>query len=407
MRAPLHLVAALALAAAPALAADAKGGPSVDQRIEQGLFAADQMEDGAPSVGGAAVPRMLGGRPSDAQADVSLSAPTGATRLRTTLAPVDIEQRIDKGLTAAGESSTFPPDYAYGAFQRGWFLTAFSLALERAKTGDAKAETLLGVLQARGLGVKQDLAAAADWYKLAGEAGDAEALYALGQMYMDGRGVKEDEAKAADLFRQAADADDHPGASRELGYLLLEGKGVDKNAMLAAAYLRRAAAQGDMDAQYTLGGLYVEGVGVAADDGQAARWYGEAAHSGHVGAEVEYALMLLAGRGVTKDEAGAASWLSHAANADNPVAQVRLARLLVEGRGVDADPAAAARWYMIAKAQGLDDKYMEDWLATQDPAIRKAAEKAADDWIGHGPKWVEASAAPARPAPAPVDNAVE
>ena len=44
--------------------------------------------------------------------------------------PDDIGARIDKGMTAAGEESAhLPPDYAYGAFQRGWFLTAFSLAL--------------------------------------------------------------------------------------------------------------------------------------------------------------------------------------------------------------------------------------------------------------------------------------
>ena len=54
--------------------------------------------------------------------------------------------RIDKGMTAAGEKSAIPPDYAYGAFQRGFFLTAFSLALERAKKGDAPAQTLLGEL---------------------------------------------------------------------------------------------------------------------------------------------------------------------------------------------------------------------------------------------------------------------
>ena len=219
--------------------------------------------------------------------DVSLSAAAGPTRLRTTLDPVDIEQRIDKGLTAAGEQTTFQPDYAYGAFQRGWFLTAFSLALDRAKNSDAAAQTLLGVLLSRGLGVKQDLPAAADWFRLAGKAGDREALYALGQLYLQGQGIPQDVVKAAGLFRQAADLG-HAGAARELGYLLLQGKGEDKNAMLAAAYLRRAAANGDMDAQYTLAGLYVEGVGVVANDALAARWFGEAARNGHIGAEVEY-----------------------------------------------------------------------------------------------------------------------
>ena len=118
------------------------------------------------------MPLTLGVPPQAEASDVSLDAPTGPQRLRTTLEPVDIGQRIDKGLTAAGEETHFPADYAYGAFQRGWFLTAFSLALDRAKVGDAPAQTLLGELLSRGLGVKQDLAAAADWYGLAGRSGD-------------------------------------------------------------------------------------------------------------------------------------------------------------------------------------------------------------------------------------------
>ncbi len=341
---------------------------------------------------------------SGANQDASLSDPPGPTVLRTTLDPLDVEQRIDKGMTAAGEESAIPPDYAFGAFQRGWFLTAFSLAIDRAKEGDAAAETLLGVLLARGLGVKEDLASAAEWYSLAAKAGDREALYALGQLYLSGEGVEKDPAKAADLFRQAADKN-QAAASRELGYLLLAGNGVEKNALLAAAYLRRAAGLGDMDAQYTLAGLYVEGVGVVANDALAARWYGEAAENGHLGAEVEYAIILFNGRGVEKDEAAAASWFKRAAESDNPVAQIRLARLFADGRGIDKDPAAAARWYLIAKDRGLDDAYMEDWLSKLDAEKLKTARAAADEWARSRQRWMQVAADPQ--AGAPVDNQVE
>src|SRR5262249_6273356 len=47
-----------------------------------------------------------------------------------------------------------PPDLVYGAFQRGYFLTAFALATNRVtNAADAKAMTLLGELYANGLGV--------------------------------------------------------------------------------------------------------------------------------------------------------------------------------------------------------------------------------------------------------------
>ena len=391
--------AALAM---PALAQSTGAPATIDERIDRGLGA--NLPANPLAIESLGAPSTLGAPPALGAGDVSLTVPTGPNRLRTTLEPIDIEQRIDKGLTAAGEQSSFPPDLAFGAFQRGWFLTAFSLALDRAKTGDSAAQTLLGVLLSRGLGVEPDLSAAADWYSLAGKAGDPEALYALGQLYLEGQGVEPDQVTAADLFRQAAD-EGHAGAARELGYLLLQGKGEEKNAMLAAAYLRRASGLGDMDAQYTLAGLYVEGVGVVADAALAARWFGEAAKNGHVGAEVEYGIILFNGDGVTKNEAAAVYWFARAANTDNPAAQLRLARLLAEGRGVDADPAEAARWYLIAKDQGLDDDFMEDWMRRLDPEARDAAQKAADAWSRPGlQRQAAVSPEPARP---PVDKQVE
>lgn len=379
---------------------------TVEQRIEEGL-GADTLGSTVPQV---LLPPSLDdpttfGASLAGPDDASLVAPTGETgRLRTTLEPVDIEQRIDKGLTAAGERSAFPPDLAYGAFQRGWFLTAFSLALTRAEKSDAPAQTLLGVLLSRGLGVKQDLSAAADWFQLAGASGDREALYALGQLYLAGQGVAQDIKKAAEMFQRAADLG-HAGAAREYGYLLLQGKGEAQNAMLAAAYLRRAARLGDMDAQYALAGLYAEGVGVVADDAHALRWFGEAARNGHVGAEVEYAIMLFNGRGTKPDPQSGAFWLKRAANSDNPVAQLRLARLLAEGDAIGEDKAEAARWYLIAKSRGMDDDAMEDFLKRLDTTTRETAEAAAAKWNG-GRDRLQAAISP-ESGQSPVDNTVK
>ncbi|HWT30277.1 MAG TPA: SEL1-like repeat protein [Propylenella sp.] len=345
--------------------------------------------------------------PIGASPDASLTAAQTGQRLPTPL-DAEIAYRIDKGLTAAGEASAIPADYAFGAFQRGYFLTAFALALERAKGGDAAAQTLLGELLSRGLGVKQDLAAAADWYGLAAAQGEAEAIYALGRLYLDGRGVSQDVSRAADLLEKAA-KQGHPVAAREFAYLLLQGKGRERNALLGAAFLRRAAGLGDMDAQFALGGLYVEGVGVVRNDTQAARWYGEAARNGHVGAEVEYAIMLFNGRGVNKDEAVAAHWFRKAAGADNPLAQVRLARLYAEGRGVDKNPAEAARWYVIARSRGVENPAMEDWLKRLDGPTLNEAVAAAEEWSRMRQVSRRVAAAPPSTAPsaAPMDNSPE
>jgi uncharacterized protein len=389
----LVVTAILVLLLAPVHAEQASPAdrPSVADRIEQGLT------DAARPPPGAAAPELLSPAPLSAglgeigTPDASLADPITPSRLLTPLDSADIEQRIDKGLTAAGEKSAFPPDYAYGAFQRGWFLTAFALALDRAKAGDPTAQTLLGELLSRGLGVKQDLVAASDWYRLAAENGDPEALYALGRIRLEGRGAGQDFAKAADFFEQAAKKG-HTVAARELAYLLLQGKGRERNAMLAAAFMRRAAAGGDIDAQYALAGLYVEGVGVVADEAQAARWFGEAARAGHIGAQIEYAILLFNGRGIEKNEALAAAWFREAAQADNPVAQVRLARLLAEGRGEEKNPQEAARWYLIAKRRGIQDDFLEGWFTALDEPTRQAATHEAERWGRSRGEWMQAAA---------------
>src|SRR3974390_766919 len=69
--------------------------------------------------------------------------------------------------TAPAPPAGPPPDMAYGAFQRGYFITAFSLATDRVTNdADPKAMTLLGELYAEGLGVPRDDRRAAEWYRL-------------------------------------------------------------------------------------------------------------------------------------------------------------------------------------------------------------------------------------------------
>lgn len=315
----------------------------------------------------------------------SVHAPAGAAGEReppegvgTAAAGEEIDKRIDRTLEVAGEERS--ADYAYGAYQRGYFLTAFAIALQQAKRGQAPAQTLLGELLSRGLGVKRDYAEAAGWYELAAKAGDPEALYALGRMHLEGLGVEKDAASAAELFEQAGSRG-HPVAMRELAYLLLQGRGLEKNPMLAAAHLRNAARAGDMDAQFVLGGLFMEGVGVVRNEAEAARWYAEAARNGHIPAQIEYAILLFQGSGVPKDEAVAARWFRQAALTDNPVAQVRLARLLAEGRGVNKNAQEAAKWYLLARRQGLRDEVMEDQLLRLAADERRAAEAAAERWL--------------------------
>ena len=58
-----------------------------------------------------------------------------------------------------------------------------------AERGDARAQTLLGLLHEHGRGVPQDYVAAAHWYSFAAAQGDPTAQYLLGLMYDKGHGV--------------------------------------------------------------------------------------------------------------------------------------------------------------------------------------------------------------------------
>ena len=96
-------------------------------------------------------------------------------------------------------------DLAFGAFQRGYYLTAFNEATKRVEQKqDPKAMTLLAELYANGLGVKQDDNKAAEWYGLAAERGDREAMFALAMFRIGGRGGAKSREDAAKLLATAA-----------------------------------------------------------------------------------------------------------------------------------------------------------------------------------------------------------
>ena len=97
-----------------------------------------------------------------------------------------------------------PADAAYGAFQRGLYMTALNLALPRAEAGDSAAQTLVAEILSRGLGVPRDEAKAAKWYRLAAEQGVPAAQFQYALMLLDGRFVKKDPQGAYALM-QAAD----------------------------------------------------------------------------------------------------------------------------------------------------------------------------------------------------------
>ncbi|ACL62020.1 tetratricopeptide repeat protein [Methylobacterium nodulans] len=299
----------------------------------------------------------------------ALAAPTlSTTRMLpgpTTLPPAD--------------SADPKADVAYGAYQRGYYIAAFREAtkrLEKDRT-DAAAMTLLGELYSQGLGLRQDPAKAAEWYRLAANLGDRSAMGLLGMMAIEGRGIAKDPAAGRAWLEKAA-AKGEPTACYNVALILL-GTGVPEDLNRAAALLRQAADQEVPAAQHALGILYLKGRGVEKDPAQAAQLFRRAADNGDVAGEVEFSILLFNGEGVPKDEARAARYFRHAAGRGNAVAQNRIARLYAAGRGVPKNLVEAAAWNMAASAQGLTDAWLTQALAGLNPEERARAERLAAD----------------------------
>lgn len=274
------------------------------------------------------------------------------------------------------------PDLAYGAYQRGLYLTAFreaTLRLEK-NNDDAAAMTLLGELYNQGLGVAMDPKKAAEWYLLAAQRGDANAMASLGLMALDGRGMEKDPVQGKAWLEKAAEKG-NAVACHNLALLLLTS-GSDMDLEQAVGLLRKAAEAEIPDAQHALGVLYLKGRGVAKDASEAARLFERAARNGSSVGEVEYAILLFNGEGVPASESQAARYFRRAAAKGNAIAQNRLARLLVVGRGVPANKVDAAAWHILAAAQGLTDPWLDNALKDLTTEERARAERLVAERLG-------------------------
>jgi hypothetical protein len=91
----------------------------------------------------------------------------------------------------------------YVAYDRADYRTALSVWLPQAEKGEAAAQTYVGEIYEKGLGVPPDHAQAAAWYRKAAEQGYPRAQINLGHLYELGLGVARDPAEAVRWYRQA------------------------------------------------------------------------------------------------------------------------------------------------------------------------------------------------------------
>jgi len=255
-----------------------------------------------------------------------------------------------------------PPDDAFGAYQRGLYITALNLALPRADGGDAAAQTLVAEIYSRGLGVRRDEEKAAKWYQAAAEQNVPEAQFQYALMLLDGRFVSKDEEQAFALMEDAANAG-NAMAQFNLAQMIV-GRNTSADALArAVTYYEKAARAGVPDAQYAMAQVYANGAGGRkADKAEARKWLERAARHNFDTAQLDLGTWMVEGIGGSRDERGGFAWLKIAAEGGNVAAQNRLAKLYRAGVGTEADPIAAAAWYILARRAGLTDFEMDGFL---------------------------------------------
>lgn len=271
-----------------------------------------------------------------------------------------------------------PADYAYGAFQRGYYLTALKLALPRAESGDPAAQTLIAELYWRGLGVGKDQKEGARWYAFAADAGGREAQFAYGNILLRGKVVEQDKERGETYLRKAADAG-HARASFNLAQIMTARRPTWATFKKALPYYTVAAKAGVPDAQYALANIHAEAKGVLVNDELLARkWLEKSARAGFDSAQVDLAIWLANGRGGKQDLEQALFWFGKAATGGNVVAQNRLARMYAFGTGVPADPIRAGAWHILARRAGFADTEMDRRFQSLSEINRKRALEAAN-----------------------------
>ena len=95
-----------------------------------------------------------------------------------------------------GASSAAASDPCDVAFKLRKYARVAEVCRIRAEAGDAEAQYRLAFVHGRGVGVKLDHRAAAEWYGRAAEQGHAKAQGRLGTYYFFGKGVEKDLIRA-------------------------------------------------------------------------------------------------------------------------------------------------------------------------------------------------------------------
>jgi TPR repeat protein len=242
-------------------------------------------------------------------------------------------------LDARGNEAANRQDYA----------AAMHLFRQAADQGYAPAQSDVGWLYARGLGVPQDPAEAANWYLKAANGGYTQAQSNLGWSYQAGIGVPQDYGEAMYWYRKAAEKGDNLSLNN-IGWFYLNGMGINKDPVESMRWYQKAADQGYAAAQAQVGWFYLVGLVVSKDYAVAMKWFRLAADQGDATGQNQVGWIYQNGFGVPQDFSVAMKWYQKSANQGNAHAEYNIG--WIYGHVDPRDYGQAMKWYLKAAAQG-------------------------------------------------------
>lgn len=314
---------------------------------------------------------------NDKQLPVLVSPEAGKTDEQPS-AGLNVLERMGAALPdlPAEKAYTGPLDEAYGAYQRGFYLTAMNLALPKAQLGNASAQTLVAELLNNGLGVRRNPSDAAFWYEQAAKAGDANAQFKYALMLMEGKLVKRDQKLADEMMEKAAKGG-NAEAMFNIAQIRVAANPGEKGLMDALPYYEKAAEQGVPDAEYAVSQLYINLPVSKEKQAQARFWLEKAANARFDTALYDMGVWYINGIGGERDYDKGFYWMKLAANRGHVVAMNKLAYLYINAIGTRPDPIEAAKWYVLSRRAGLADMGLEDfYLGIEDDQQKEAIRRA-------------------------------
>ncbi len=144
------------------------------------------------------------------------------------------------------------------------------------------------------------------------------------------------------------------------GFILVVRSTSELQIMEGLRLLHASAEKGYVLAMLNLGYLLKDGKYVERNDEEAFQWFTLASNKGHPEADLQVGVCYHHGLGVTRDLAKAAQYYSRAAAQTNYVAMKSLGFLLMNGLGVEKDVDAARKWLYRSATEGQNRRAMHN-----------------------------------------------